>query len=311
MIRPPYLKKGDRIGIVAPAGALAQNEIAEACDLIRDWNVELVFGKHLFRKQQSFAGTDAQRAEDLQHMLDDTSVRAIICARGGYGTIRIISRLDFNIFKKNPKWIVGYSDITILHCALQQKLGIESIHGPMPRLVPPKEPDMVSFDTLRALLFGEEGEYIFQPNRLNRKGKGKGILTGGNLSVLYSLAGSVYEPDTDGKILFIEDIGENLYHIDRMMMSLKIRGKLDKLKGLIAGEMTGMNGSKAGFHKPAYQIIKEHTAEYDYPLLFGFPAGHGITNLAMVMGREVEMRVDAKSSSLTFPPPISPTSALL
>ncbi|HLO59626.1 MAG TPA: LD-carboxypeptidase [Bacteroidales bacterium] len=298
MIRPPYLKKGDRISIVAPAGTLVKNEIAEACDLMQEWGVEPVFGKHLFRKQQSFAGTDAQRAEDFQHMLDDPSIRAIICARGGYGTIRIIDKLDFSAFKKKPKWIVGYSDITILHCALQQRLGIESIHGPMPRFVPPKSPDLVSFDTLRALLFGEEGEYILQPNRLNRKGKGKGILTGGNLSVLYSLAGSVYDPDMDGKILFIEDIGENLYHIDRMMMSLKIRGKLDMLNGLIVGEMTDMNGSKAGFHKPAYQIIKEHTAAYDYPVIFGFPAGHGETNLAMVMGRETEMRVEEKCSSL-------------
>src|SRR5512133_577261 len=274
MIQPVYLKKGDTVGIVAPAGALSENEITLAAELIRSWNLEIKYGKFVFRRHNSFAGTDKQRAGDLQEMMDDPSVKAIICARGGYGTVRIIGSLKFENFIKNPKWIVGYSDITVLHAALQQCHGVESIHGVMPRMVPPKTPDLASFESLRAMLYGEISEYRIQPYSLNREGKGKGVLTGGNLSVLYSIAGSVYEPDTEGKILFIEDLNEYLYHVDRMMMNLKIRGKLGKLKGLIVGDMLDMKGNPSGFNKSADRVILDAVKEYDFPVMFGFPAGH-------------------------------------
>ena len=299
MIRPRYLKKGDTVGIVAPAGALFENEMAQAVEMIRSWGLEVVYGKYLFRRRHSFAGTDKQRAEDFQHMLDNSDIKTILCARGGYGAIRIISLLDFGMFQKNPKWIAGYSDITVLHGAVHN-LGVETLHSVMPRTVPPKEPDLVSMESLRAMLFGETGEYKLDVHPMNRKGNASGILVGGNLSVLYGLAGTEYEPEMNGKVLFIEDLSEYLYHIDRMMMSLKIRGKLAGIKGLIVGDMLDMKSSSSGFKKPAYKIIEEAVKEYHYPVLFGFPAGHGDRNLALPLGREVEVRVGEKGSYVVF-----------
>ena len=300
MIRPRYLRKGDTVGITAPAGCLKRKEIDPAVELIRSWGLNVVFGKHVLSKRHSFAGTDNQRAEDLQQMLDDRSVNAIICARGGYGTIRIINNIKFGHFLKHPKWIAGYSDITILHGALQQCLGVESIHGAMPRVVPPELPDVVSFDSLRAMLFGEISEYTLQPHKMNISGTAGGTLVGGNLSVLYSISGTCYDPDTYGKILFIEDLGEYLYHIDRMMMNLKLRGKLEHLSGLIVGDMLNMKGSASGFTKPAYKIIREAVAPYGYPVMFNFPAGHSHPNLALPMGREVVLEVGRDRCKLSF-----------
>ncbi len=300
MISPPNLRKGDTIGIVAPAGCLSEPEIAPAVDIFRSWGLNVVFGKHLFNHRNSFAGTDNQRADDFQRMLDDQLIRAILCARGGYGTIRIIDRLRFGNFLKYPKWIVGYSDITVLHAIMQQCLGTESVHGAMPRIVPPQLPDVASLDSLRAVLFGQVSEYTLQPHRLNLPGKATGILIGGNLSVLYSLAGTSCEYDTRGKILFLEDLNEYLYHIDRMIMNLKIRGRLEELSGLIIGGMIGMKSSPSGFHKPAYDIIREAVAGYGYPVMFGFPAGHGRPNLSLVMGREVKLFVGPNSCKLFF-----------
>jgi muramoyltetrapeptide carboxypeptidase len=300
MIRPPNLQKGDIIGIVAPAGCLSGPEIAPAIDIIRSWGLNVVFGEHIFKRRNSFAGTDIQRAADFQHMLDNRNIRAILCARGGYGTVRIIDRLRFGNFLKYPKWIAGYSDITILHAFMQQCLGTESLHGAMLRVIPPKLPDVVSLDSLRAALFGKISEYTLQPHRHNLPGKATGILLGGNLSVLYSLSGSCYDPDTRGKILFLEDLNEYLYHIDRMIMNLKIREKLKGLNALIIGGMLGMKSSPSGFHKPAYNIIREAVADYGYPVMFGFPAGHGSPNLSLVFGREVSLSVEPTACKLIF-----------
>jgi muramoyltetrapeptide carboxypeptidase len=300
VIRPPYLQQGDTIGITAPAGGLSIPEITSAVDLFRQWGFHVVYGRHLFNRRGSFAGTDKQRASDVQKMLDDPKIKTIVCARGGYGSIRMVGKLNFEKFIKAPKWLVGYSDITVLHATLQQCLGIESIHGAMPRVVPPKQPDMVSFDSLRAMLFGEVSEYNLQPHRLNRTGHGTGILVGGNLSVLYSIAGTKYDPELQGKILFIEDLNEYLYHIDRMMMNLKVRGKLSALKGIVVGHMTDMKGSASGFHKPAYKIIEEAVAEYHYPVLYNFPAGHDHPNLSLPLGREVTLSVSDHACKLSF-----------
>jgi muramoyltetrapeptide carboxypeptidase len=299
MIRPPYLKRDDTIGIVAPSSALAETEITPALDLIRSWGLEVVTGKNIFRSTNSFAGSDARRTADFQAMLDDPSIRAILCARGGYGAIRLIGKLDFGKFQSHPKWIAGCSDITVFHSCLQQ-MGIESLHSAMPRFVPPRKPDPVSMESLRAALFGETTGYAVAPHSLNRQGRATGILTGGNLSVLYSMAGTSLEADTRGKILFIEDIGEYLYHIDRMMMNLKIRGRLEGLKGLVVGTMSSMMVSGSGFRKPAYRIIRDLVAEYDYPVLFGFPAGHEHPNMSLVLGSEVEMSVGGDGCRLTF-----------
>jgi len=300
MIRPPNLRKGDTIGIVAPAGCLTEPEIAPAVDIVRSWGLNMVFGEHLFKRRNSFAGTDNQRAADFQHMLDNRDIRAILCARGGYGTVRIIDRLRFGNFLKHPKWIAGYSDITVIHSFMQQCLGTESLHGAMPRVIPPQLPDVASLDSLRAALFGKISEYTLQPNRHNLPGIATGILLGGNLSVLYSLSGTCYDPDTRGKILFLEDLNEYLYHIDRMIMNLKIRGKLKGLKALIIGGMLGMKSSPSGFHKSAHDIIREAVADYGYPVMFGFPAGHGRPNLSLPMGREVTLKVADGGCKLHF-----------
>lgn len=299
MIRPRYLRQGDVIGVVAPAGSLLQREIESALDLIRSWGLQVKPGKHLFKKKGSFAGSDDQRFDDLQSMLDSADIQAVLCARGGYGTLRIIDRLNFEGFKRHPKWLVGYSDITILHSALQLA-GFESIHGAMPRIVSPAEPDLVSFDSLRAMLFGETGEYSLPPHHLNRKGSAEGILTGGNLSVLHSMAGTPFDIDTAGKILFIEDVGEYLYHVDRMMMNLKLRGRLSGLAGLIIGDMTDMKSSPSGYRTPAFKIINDAVAGYDYPVIYAFPAGHATPNLALPFGRNVSLTVTAREVSIKF-----------
>jgi muramoyltetrapeptide carboxypeptidase len=300
VIRPPNLRRGDTVGIVAPAGCLSENDIAQSVDTIRSWGLNMVFGEHLFKRRNSFAGTDNQRAADFQHMLDNPDIRAILCARGGYGTIRIIERLRFGNFLRHPKWIAGYSDITVIHAFMQQCLGAESIHGAMLRNPPDKEPDIASLDSLRSALFGKLREYTLMPHPLNRSGEATGNLTGGNLSVLFSLSGSCFDPDMKGKILFIEDLGEYLYHIDRIIMNLRIREKFKGLKALIVGGMIGMKASPSGFRKPAYNIISEAVAGYDYPVMFGFPAGHGRPNMSLFMGREVSLTVEPNGCKLFF-----------
>jgi muramoyltetrapeptide carboxypeptidase len=299
MIRPPLLRKGDTVGIAAPASYLLEAELEPGIELIRSWGLKVAVGKHVFRRTNSFAGTDAQRAADFQAMLDDPDIKAIICARGGYGTVRIIRQLNFERFLQYPKWIAGCSDITVLHGRLQN-LGVESLHSEMPRFVPPAEPDLVSMDSLRAALFGETRQYVIQPHADNRAGKSKGILTGGNLSVLYSVAGSDLEPEMTGRILFIEDIGEYLYHIDRMMMNLSVRDRLKDLKGLVVGTMNNMMVSGSGYKKPAYSVIREALSSFDFPVMFGFPAGHAHPNMSLVLGREVEISVGRKKCTLTF-----------
>jgi muramoyltetrapeptide carboxypeptidase len=232
-------------------------------------------------------------------MINDPSVRAIVCARGGYGAIRIAEMLDFNPLLTDPKWIAGCSDVTVLHARLH-KLGIESLHSAMPRFALPYKPHPVSMESLRKALFGELNMHTADPHPMNRTGSARGILVGGNLSVLYSLAGTQLEADTRGKILFIEDIGEYLYHIDRMMMNLKMRGRLEGLKGLVVGAFTGMKASGSGYRKPALKIIRDAVAGYDYPVMFGFPAGHEHPNLSLFLGRETGIQVGENSCSLVF-----------
>jgi muramoyltetrapeptide carboxypeptidase len=300
MIRPPYLRKGDTIGIAAPAGCLTESEVMPAIEIIRSWGLQVEFGKHLFSRRNSFAGTDNQRAADFQRMLDNPELRAILCARGGYGTIRIIDKLRFGNFLKHPKWIAGYSDITILHAFMQQCLGTESLHGAMPRNVPPQLPDIASLDSLRAALFGEIGEYTLRTHHLNLPGNATGTLVGGNLSVLFSISGTYFDIDTRGKILFLEDLNEHLYHIDRMIMNLKLRGRLEGLQALIIGGMHGLKKSPSGFRKPAYNLIREAVAGYGYPVMFGFPAGHGLPNMSLYLGREVVLSVESDKCKLIF-----------
>ncbi len=293
MITPPYLKPGDKIAIVSPARSITFEEVYPAMKILQRWGLEVVLGTHVFSKSDQFAGTDEQRILDLQHMLDDGSIRAVLCSRGGYGTVRIIDRLDFKAFAEHPKWIIGYSDITVLHCHIQRHFGIETLHGAMPVNMNDDTPEE-TLESLRNVLFGTRISYTLPRAPLNRNGHGEGPLTGGNLSILYSLLGSGSAPETRGSILFLEDVDEYLYHVDRMMMALKRAGKLDGLKGLVVGGMDRMNDNTVPFGKTANEIVSEAVREFGYPVCFGFPAGHGVKNLAMVMGRNVQLKVEER-----------------
>lgn len=291
MITPTKLKSGNKIGIVAPARKIYMNEIEAAIKVFERWGLQVELGKNIFDHHRQFAGTNEQRAEDLQYMLDCPEVKAIVCARGGYGTIKILKDIDFTKFLANPKWIVGYSDITALHVHLNQNLGVKSIHGIMPFNFPKDSTENEAIKTLKRVLFGQQNIYKFNGHEFNRLGKVAGELTGGNLSVLYSVSGTIYDIDTKDKILVLEDLDEYLYHIDRMMMNLKYSGKLENLKGLIVGGMTDMNDNQVPFGKTAYEIIRDAVEEYDFPVCYNFPAGHIENNYALILGAQVELEV--------------------
>ncbi len=298
MVRPAYLKKGDKIAIVSPARSITFEEVHPAIRFFQRHDIEVVLGSYVFSKQDQFAGTDARRQRDFQHMLDDEKIKAIVCSRGGYGTLRIIDDLDFTRFCSHPKWIVGYSDVTVLHTHIHHLFGIETLHATMPVNVKGDHEDE-TLQTMINALFGKRITYSYPKPALSREGHSEGLITGGNLSILYSLMGTVSEPDTAGKILFIEDVDEYLYHIDRMMVTLKRAGKLDKLKGLIVGGMTKMNDNAIPFGRSANEIIADAVKEYKYPVCFDFPAGHVDTNLALIMGRKVSFNV-GKEVELSF-----------
>ena len=294
MITPNFLKQGDKIGIVAPARKIYLNEIEASIKVFEKWGLQVELGKNLFAQYKQFAGTDEQRAEDLQYMLDNPEIKAIVCARGGYGSVKTLKLLDFTKFLKNPKWLVGYSDITALHAHLNQNLGVKSIHGTMPFNFPKDATENEAVKTLKKALFGETSIYNFSSHEFNSIGNMEGELIGGNLSVLYSVAGTKYDINTKDKILILEDLDEYLYHIDRMMMNLKYSGKLENLKGLIIGGMTDMNDNQIPFGKTAYEIIRDAVSEYNYPVCFNFPIGHIENNLAIVLGSNVQLEINNK-----------------
>ncbi|WP_310993529.1 S66 peptidase family protein [Aequorivita marina] len=355
MITPTSLKKGDTVAIVSTARKVLKNPSAEAeelkpaLQLLEKWGLKTVLGKTIGAAENQFAGSDDLRAADFQQMMDNPKIKAIWCARGGYGTVRIIDKLDFSAFKKNPKWIIGYSDVTVLHSHIHT-LGVETLHAQMCLDIENKTPETT--ESLRKVLFGEEysifsevktykeangnilrqtqhnalqednqsfkksaaAEAHFQESqedvaqKFNRLGMGKGELVGGNLSVLYSLCGSNSAVNTDGKILFIEDLDEYLYHIDRMMMNLKRNGMFKNLAGLVVGGMTKMNDNTISFGfakdnpfgKTAVEIITETVSEYDYPVVFNFPVGHITDNRALIMGRKVTLKVNKNETNLVF-----------
>jgi muramoyltetrapeptide carboxypeptidase len=296
MIYPPCLTVGDTIGIVAPARKINRNEIEFA---IRWWEAKgfrIVLGKHLFAEHHQYAGTDEERVEDLQNMLDNSEIKAIFCARGGYGSMRIVDRLDFLSFNLEPKWICGFSDLTVLHSHLNKNCGVATIHSTMP--VSMNGNNTGNLETLYKALTGEYLNYEWVPHLLNKTGKCSGQLVGGNLSLLYALSGSVSDLDTTRKILFIEDVDEYLYHIDRMMLQLKRSGKLEKLSGLLVGSFTKMRDNEVAFGKGFEQIIYEHCEEYNYPIAFNFPAGHDELNVAVKFGAVYNLVVESTKSTL-------------
>ncbi len=299
MITPPYLIKGDKVAIVAPARKVSLSEMEVAVHTFGSWELTVVTSSHLFGDFHQYSGTDQERTADMQDMLDDKDIRAIICARGGYGTVRIIDNLDFSTFVKYPKWIVGYSDITVLHSHIHSQYGIETIHGTMPVNFAEEGSDF-AIETLRKALFGQNLEYHIAPHPLNRKGLTSGILTGGNLSILYSLIGSPSDISTEDKILFIEDIDEYLYHLDRMMMNMKRSGKLSGLNGIIVGSLTKMNDNTIPFGKKAEEILAEYCHIEGIPVCFNFPAGHLLKNHALILGQTLDLYVGTEQVVLRF-----------
>lgn len=295
-IIPSYLQKGDTVAIVATARKISLEELQPAIDIITAWGLKVVLSKNIFCVDNQFAGTDEERAADMQWASDDNNIKAVICARGGYGTVRVIDKLDFTKFVRHPKWIVGYSDITVLHQHVNQNYSIASLHATMPINFTVNED---ATESLRKALFGEELSYTIPAHALNRNGEASGELIGGNLSLTYALCGSKSDIDTKGKILFIEDLDEYLYHIDRMMMNLKRSGKLQDLAGLIVGGMSDMKDNTVPFGKTAEEIILDAVKEYNYPVCFNFPAGHIDRNLALVMGKKVDLKISSSYINLT------------
>lgn len=292
------LKPGDTIGIAATARKISYEELLPSIAIFESWGLHVKIASNIGLEYNQFAGSDEQRAFGLQSFLVDPDINAIICARGGYGTVRIIDLLDFKAFSLHPKWLVGYSDITILHNKLNL-LRIPSVHGTMPINMQPDKADEESIALLKQILFSNTVPKIeTPPHSLNRIGGVKAELVGGNLSVIYSQLGSASDLDTNGKILFLEDLDEYLYHIDRMMMALKRSGKLNHLAGLVVGGMSDMKDNSIPFGKTAEEIISEHISAYDYPVCFGFPSGHEKRNLPLVFGKIYHLSVTEKSASL-------------
>ncbi len=301
LIKPEYLKIGDTVAIVAPSGVLKNydNYIAKAKSLLKEWGLNVIVGDNVFQDDGHFAGTDKERTSDFQFALDDKSIKAIWCARGGYGTMRIIDDLDYENYKKNPKWIIGYSDITSIHNDIHNNKS-ESIHGIMCKSLENLDKKDESVVLLKKTLFGEKISYEIDGSEYNILGKSNGQLVGGNLTLLHSLLGSKSSINTEGKILFIEDLGEYLYHIDRMLQSLKRAGYFDKCKGLIIGDFTDLRKNTTPFGRNLEELIIEIAKEYNFPVSFGFPAGHGDKNFPMILGREVELNVSKKNTIISF-----------
>jgi len=289
MITPPALKQGDKIAIVATARKVSEAEIVPSIKILEKWGFEVAKGMNLFAEDRQFAGTDGQRWAELQLALDDPNIKAILFARGGYGTVRIIDKLDFTKFKRDPKWLIGFSDVTVIHAHVNHHCKVQTLHAPMALTLPLSSKSVQ--EQIQNILKGGNVDYKIKNHLFNRRGKTTGELVGGNLSVLYSIVGSVSDVHTRGKILFLEDLDEYLYHIDRMMMNLKRNGKLDGLKGLIVGGMTDMHDNQIPFGLTAEEIILESVKEYDFPVCFGFHSGHVDDNHPLVLGKKVKLEV--------------------
>lgn len=295
--QPTHLQQGDLVAIVTTARKINREDIQKAIELLESWGLNAVVGRTIGKEDHQFGGTDIDRTTDFQEAMNNESVKAIWCARGGYGTVRILDALDFSKFKKVPKWIIGFSDITALHSHIHT-LNIQTIHGIMPITVSSCSNEAAV--SLKSALFGKSIRYKTPCESNNKLGKASGALVGGNLSMLYSLLGSKSSIKTDDKILFIEDLDEYLYHIDRMMMNLKRNGYFNKLKGLIVGGMTKMNDNTIPFGKTAEEIILDNIKEFDFPVCFNFPAGHVKDNRALVLGKHITFNVQKTETTLEF-----------
>ncbi len=299
MHQVPALKKGDTVGIVSPAGRINFKSLDFAVSQLEKSGLKVLIGKHAFNQYHQFAGKDKERISDFQNMLNDPEIKAIICSRGGYGSIRIVNALDFTEFIRTPKWIVGYSDISIFHVYLNQLLKTESLHAEMP-IHFQKDKSGESMETMINCLMGKLPNYKIPPHKLNRNGTAKGEIIGGNLSILYSLRGTPMDVETRNKMLFIEDVGEELYHLDRMMNNLKAGGKLHELKALIVGGFSRMKAGDPDFGETAFEIINHAVADFSYPVVYDFPAGHLERNLALPFGKPLKLQVNENEVKINW-----------
>lgn len=297
---PPYLKQGDTIAITCPAGYMPSEKAQTCINTLQSWGYEVLVGKTLGSKSKNyFSGTDEERLTEFQALLDAPEVKAILCGRGGYGVGRIIEQLDFNQFKKHPKWIIGFSDITVLHAHINCNYKIATLHAPMAAAFNDGGSRNKYIQSLKNALEGKRSAYTCKPHQLNKQGTAEGELTGGNLALLAHLVGSSSDIQTKNKILFLEDVGEQHYNVDRMMIQLKRSGKLNNLAGLIIGGFTDMQDTERSFGKNVYQIIKEHIAEFNYPVCFGFPVGHDKKNYTLKTGAVFQLTVSKTLITLT------------
>ena len=298
MIQPSHLSQGDTIGIVCPSGNISLEKVQICIQTLEKWGYQVKLGKTVGAKKDSFSGTDIERAADLQTMFDDPSVKAILCARGGYGASRIIAAMNFKHFNEQPKWVIGFSDITVLHAAIL-KQNCMSIHGPMAAAFAKGEAGEPYIQSLKQVLEGEKTSYTIPAHSMNTLGNAKAELVGGNLCILAHLIGSKNALDTNGKILFIEDVGEYHYNIDRLMIQCKNAGLFDNLAGLVIGGFTDLKDPSSDFGASAYEIIKEHILGYTFPICFDFPISHGLPNFAIKQGQVYSLAVSAQEVSLT------------
>ncbi|WP_139925555.1 LD-carboxypeptidase [Hymenobacter sp. DG01] len=295
---PAPLRPGDQVAIVCPARKASHEELAAAVATLESWGLRVVLGASTNVAHHQFGGDDEVRRKDFQQQLDNPNIRAILCARGGYGTPRIIDGLDFSRFAQDPKWVIGFSDITTLHCHLL-KLGHQSIHGVMPLLFHQEE-GAESVESLRKTLFGEALRYTLPAHPLNQLGTATGELIGGNLSLLQTLTGTASDCPTDGRILFLEDIDEYLYAIDRMMLHLDRTGKLRNLTGLLVGHFTNPQDNAVPYGQTPNEIIQHYAGKYGFPIAHGFPVGHEPQNMALIVGRQARLSVDKAGARLEY-----------
>ena len=298
-IIPPYINPGDTVGIVSPSFCVDEEKLSSAIKFLESWGLHVRPGKNVLKRHGPFAGTDHERLEDIQGVISDPTIKAVFCSRGGYGISRIIDSIDFSPLQKKPKWFAGFSDITVLHMWLSEVCGIASIHGDMPLNFNNPEKTPGTFSTLKDALFGNSFEIRWKGTTL-READVKGELTGGNLSLLYALTGTNAEPGTRGRILFIEDTGEYYYHIDRMLTSYRLAGKLEDVSAILAGGFNDMKDTRIPMNRSVEDIISEIVSIYDFPVFFGFPAGHVPDNRAFYIGREADIRRSGEELVLTF-----------
>jgi muramoyltetrapeptide carboxypeptidase len=296
-IAPPFLQPGQRVALVSTARKITLPEVAFAQQTLTSWGLDVIVGESIGAASHQFAGDDDLRRRDFQRQLDDPGIRAIFCARGGYGTARLVDSLDFSQFAEAPKWVAGFSDITVLNCHLL-RLGYQSIHGVMPVLFG-QEGGEAAVASLRAALVGEALTYTAPSHILNRPGTATGELVGGNLSLLHTITGTDSQADFTGRILFLEDLDEYLYHIDRMLLHLHRTGQLAGLAGLVVGHFSQMRDNAVPFGQDAYEIIDYYAQRYAFPVGYGFPVGHEADNQALVVGRPATLVVDATGGQLS------------